>query len=181
MLVRMAKRCASAPSPATRCHFGLYGAELLADLAQAGGVLASEQRQCQTFPAVLRRGPILDQSVARHKQLLEIAEKVAAHGACGQVQRAAHARQHLRVDPVGLGQLAGRLDEGPRMTRIDLHQGEASLRHRLLHRPVIAPGRLIDDPASIPDPAEQSHAASLISVEAAAFAIRQPVGVQMVF
>jgi hypothetical protein len=59
-------------------------------------------------------------------KLLQFEQKFASGWARLQFQQGAHASQNRRVQAIGLRQLAGRLGEAARLTRIDLDERNAS-------------------------------------------------------
>lgn len=96
-----------------------------------------------------------------------------------QVQNRRHSRQERRVDPVGFGQLSGRLRKAAGIARIDLDDGDPGPGQRLLQKAVIRAGGLEHDPHRRPaDPADQRGTAGLVVRELSVFAGRQPEGVQ---
>ena len=100
--------------------------DLAIDLFEALSILTFQQRERQSFSAVLGGGSILHQGLASDVKLLQFEQKLASGWARLQFQQGAHASQDRRIQAIGLRQLAGRLGEAARLTRIDLDERNAS-------------------------------------------------------
>ncbi len=81
------------------------------DLFEALRIVALQQRRGKHLAAVLGGGSVFHQDLASQVKLLELEQGFASRRACLKLQHCAHARQHRRIYPIGLGQLADRLGE----------------------------------------------------------------------
>ena len=111
------------------------------DLFEALSVLTFQQRERQNLSAVLGGGSILHQGLASDVKLLQFEQDLACRRARLQFQQGAHASQDRRIQAIGLRQLAGRLSEAARLTRIDLDERNASDAQRAFDGAMIGPGR----------------------------------------
>ncbi len=94
--------------------------ELSFDLLQPGKVLPFEEGLVDVLAAVLRRRPVLHQRQACSMQLLEFTERRSVRVQKTRAQQQTKSRQHLRVDPVCLGQRSDGIGKSSRLARIDL-------------------------------------------------------------
>ena len=115
------------------------------DLFEALSVLTFQQRERQNLSAVFGRGSILHQGLASDVKLLQFEQDLACSRARLQFQQGAHTSQDRRVQAIGLRQLAGRLGEAARLTRIDLDERNASDAQRAFDGAMIGPGRFEHD------------------------------------
>ena len=157
--------------------------DLTFDLLAASCVLAFQQRQRENLCAVLGGGAILDQGFTGDMELLEVSQCIAAGGSRFQLQHRAHASQHCGVQRVGFCELADRLGEAARPTRIDLDERNAGGAQRAFEGALIGAGRLEHDAVcrSVCEPFDQCFVTALVVGKAPACAVGQAVGVEMVF
>src|SRR5271169_2171792 len=115
------------------------------DLFEALSILTLQQREGQSFSAVLGCGAILHQGLASDVKLLQFEQDLASGWARLQFQQCAHAGQNRRIQAIGLRQLASRLSETARLTRIDLDERNAGCAERAFDGAMIGPGRFEHD------------------------------------
>jgi hypothetical protein len=123
------------------------------------------------------------QGLASDVELLRFEQDLAWGRARLQFQQCAHARQHRRIQAIGLRQLARRLGEAARLTRIDLDEWNAGRVERALDCAMVGPGRLEHDPVCrrLRQPLDERSMAALVVGEAPGSAVGQAIGVEMVF
>src|ERR1700722_5438560 len=96
--------------------------DLPIDLFEALSILTLQQRECPSFSAVPSGGAILHQGLTSEVKLLQFEQDLASGWPPPQSKQAAHPSQNRRIQAIGLGQLASRVSETARLTRIDLDE-----------------------------------------------------------
>ena len=86
-----------------------------------------------------------DLRLASDVKLLQFEQDLASGWARLQFQQCAHAGQNRRIQAIGLRQLACRLGETARLTRIDLDERNAGRAQRAFDGAMIGPGRFEHD------------------------------------
>ena len=116
-------------------------------------------------------------------KLLQFEQDLACSRARLQFQQGAHTSQNRRVQAIGLRQLAGRLGEAARLTRIDLDERNASDAQRAFDGAMIGSGRFEHDTISrrLREPFDERFVASPVVGEPPRGALGQSMGVEMVF
>jgi hypothetical protein len=124
-----------------------------------------------------------DLRLASDVKLLQFDEGLASSRARFQFQQGAHASQDRRIQAIGLRQLAGRLGEAARLTRIDLDERNARCAERTFESAMIGSGRFEHDPVGgrLREPFDERFVTSLRVGETPGGAVGQPMGVEMVF
>jgi hypothetical protein len=152
------------------------------DLFEALSILTFQQRERQSFSAVLGGGSIFHQGVASDVEFLEFKQDLASGRAGLQFQQGAHARQNRRIQAIGLRQLAGRLGEAARLTRIDLDERNVRGAERTFESAMIRPGRFEHDPVQrrLREPFDKRFMTSLCVGETSCGAVGQAMSVEMV-
>ena len=83
-------------------------------------------------------------------QLLEVGDDLSVDGTDLQLEQRPHAGQQGRIQPIGLGQLAGGFGEPAGLTGIDLDDRQSGHRQGPLQLTMIGTGGLEHDPAHRP-------------------------------
>ena len=106
-------------------------------------------------------------------ELFEFEQGFAARRSGLQLQQGSHARQHRRIQTIGLGQRADRLGETARLTGIDLDARNARHGQDALEGAVIGTGRLEDDAIhrGVGQPFDESLVAAFVVDETPARAV----------
>jgi hypothetical protein len=184
MLVRIDRRWKRVWSKAKSSRQSRSRAAICAwDLAQALRGLALQKRDRHDLRAIAAGGAVLHERPPGGDDLGQLIEHLALGlPGCGLQQRA-EAGQHGGIDPVCLGQSAGRLGEAAGLARIDLGEGQPCGRKRALEAPVIGAGGLEHDPLDglARKPVQQRLVPGLVIDHPSCRAARMQVDVEVVF
>ena len=152
-------------------------------LPQALSGLALEERNAHDLGAIAAGGAVLDERPPGGDELGQLVQQRALRRAGFRLQQRAQAGEQGGIDPVGLGEPAGRLGKAAGLARIDLGEGQPCRTERALEAPVIGAGGLEHDALDglAREPAEQRLVPGRVVGDPSRRAARMQVDVEVVF